>query len=170
MVQTCFIGLGANIGRTREAIETAISSIDREPGLRVTACSSLYRSAPVDARGPDFLNAVIRVESTLAPEDLLAVMQRIEQAAGRERPYRNAPRCLDLDLLLVDGIVLETPILSLPHPRMHLRAFVLRPLIDIEPDQFIPGKGSARKLLNECGEQAIERVGSIGLPGPGMPT
>jgi 2-amino-4-hydroxy-6-hydroxymethyldihydropteridine diphosphokinase len=169
-VQTCIIGLGANIGRPLEAIETAISAIDREPGVRVTACSALYRSAPVDARGPDFLNAVIRVETTLPPADLLAVMQRIEQAAGRERPYRNAPRSLDLDLLLVDEVVLETPTLTLPHPRMHLRAFVLRPLIDIEPEQFIPGKGSARKLLDLCGEQPIEQVGTIGLPGPGMAT
>jgi 2-amino-4-hydroxy-6-hydroxymethyldihydropteridine diphosphokinase len=158
----CFVGLGANLGQAREAILAAILAIGQTPGLRVTDCSGMYLSAPVDAMGPDFLNAVIRLESTLSPTELLAALQRIEQAAGRSRPHRNAPRTLDLDLLLVDDIVLETPMLTLPHPRMHQRAFVLQPLIELAPELTIPGQGQARKLLDRCTDQKIARIGTIG--------
>ena len=161
-MRTCYIGLGANIGRPHEAIEAAIAAIDRESGLRVCARSGLYRSAPVDAQGPDFLNAVIQIESSLTPTDLLAILQRIEREAGRDRPYPNAPRTLDLDLLLVDDLELETPALTLPHPRMHRRAFVLQPLLDIAPDLHIPGKGAARKLIASCSDQRIAAAGAIG--------
>lgn len=163
-MSTCYVGLGANIGQPREAIKTAIAAIDREPGLRVLMCSGLYRSAPVDAHGPDFLNAVIQIESSLNPTELLAVLQRIEHEAGRSRPYPNAPRTLDLDLLLVDELQLETPLLTLPHPRMHRRAFVLQPLLEIAPELQIPGKGAARKLLAACSDQKIAAAGAIGQP------
>jgi len=165
-VSTCYIGLGANVGQPREAIESAIAAIDREPGLRVCARSGLYRSEPVGAQGPDFLNAVIQIESSLTPTELLTVLQRIEHEAGRDRPYPNAPRTLDLDLLLVDELELETPKLTLPHPRMHRRAFVLQPLLDIAPDVQIPGKGDTRKLLAACSDQRMAAAGAIGPTDP----
>ena len=121
-----FVGLGANLGDARTAVLRAMDALDGLPGTRVVARSSLYRSAPVDATGPDFVNAVVALETTLDPSDLLAELQRLEHDALRERPYRNAPRTLDLDLLRHGDAVLRTARLSLPHPRMHERAFVLR--------------------------------------------
>jgi 2-amino-4-hydroxy-6-hydroxymethyldihydropteridine diphosphokinase len=103
------------------------------PGTRLLRVSSLYRSAPVDAGGPDYLNAVAELDTTLAPLELLHALQRIEQAAGRERPYRNAPRTLDLDLLLYGTLRLDSAELTVPHPRMGERAFVLLPLAELAP-------------------------------------
>lgn len=158
-----FVGLGANLGTPREAIEAAIATIASHPGLTLTGTSGLYRSAPLDAQGPDFLNAVIRIESTLDAEHLLTVLQQIEMQAGRERPYPNAPRTLDLDLLLFDEQVMESTVLTLPHPRMHQRAFVLHPLAEIDADLRIPGQGALRDLLMGCADQLIARVGELSL-------
>ena len=99
------------------------------------ACSRLYRSAPHEAQGPDFINAVARLETRLTAPDLLAQLQALELAAGRERPYRNAPRTLDLDLLLYGDARIDSPQLTLPHPRLHERAFVLRPLAEVAPER-----------------------------------
>lgn len=169
-----WIGLGANLGEPSRALAAAVSALGALPGARLRRVSSLYRSAPVDAPGPEFLNAVAEVETTLAPEALLAALQAIEAAAGRERPWRNAPRTLDLDLLLaVDAagrpLRIASPSLTLPHPRLHARAFVLAPLAEIDPALAVPGHGSVAELLAACTGQAIERIGALALPAGTVP-
>ncbi|GAA3981202.1 2-amino-4-hydroxy-6-hydroxymethyldihydropteridine diphosphokinase [Comamonas faecalis] len=134
-MSAAWVGLGANLGDARAALAAAVRALAQLPGTRLQQVSSLYTSAPVDAAGPDYLNAVARLDTTLAPLALLHALQAIENAAGRERPYRNAPRTLDLDLLLYAGQRLDTPALQLPHPRMQERAFVLLPLAEISPEQ-----------------------------------
>lgn len=129
-----YVGLGANLGDAAAAVRQAIDALNELPQTRVTARSSLYRSAPVDASGPDFINAVACIETALTAPDLLRELQRIEKAAGRERPYRNAPRTLDLDLLLYGAARIDSPALTVPHPRLKERAFVLLPLAEIAPD------------------------------------
>lgn len=154
-----YIGLGANLGDARAAIAAAVDAIAALPGTRGCRCSSLYRSAPVDAEGPEFVNAVVALDTTLDPAALLARLQAIETAAGRDRPYRNAPRVLDLDLLAHGQTRSAAPALTLPHPRLHRRAFVLRPLLELAPELSLPGLGRlADHLAATCG-QAIERLG-----------
>ena len=132
------------------------------PQTQWVAGSSLYRSRPVDAVGPDYINAVAELRTALAPHPLLQRLQDIEQAFGRVRSVRNAPRTLDLDLLLHGAQRIDTPRLTLPHPRLHLRAFVLRPLLDLAPQLQLPGTlGAAAPWLVRCAGQALER-----LPGP----
>ena len=156
---TAYIGLGSNQGGPRAQIDQAFAEIDGLPATRLAARSPLYRSAPVDAPGqPDFVNAVAAVETELSAAQLLAALQAIESRHGRERPQRNAPRTLDLDLLLFGETACASPELTLPHPRMHERAFVLRPLLDLDPRAEIPGRGAARALLRVCTAQAIERI------------
>lgn len=130
---TAFIGLGANLGDRGAALRQAAVALGQLPGTQLLAVSSLYRSAPVDATGPDYLNAVAAIATTLAPLALLAQLQALEHAAGRLRPYRNAPRTLDLDVLLYGAVQQDDPTLTLPHPRMTERAFVLRPLHELAP-------------------------------------
>ena len=156
---TAYIGLGSNQGGPRAQIDQAFAEIDGLPATRLAARSPLYRSAPIDAPGqPDFVNAVAAVETELSAVQLLAALQAIESRHGRERPQRNAPRTLDLDLLLFGETACASPELTLPHPRMHERAFVLRPLLDLDPRAQIPGRGAARALLRACTAQAIERI------------
>lgn len=155
---TAYIGLGANLGDLRATLEAALRSLAVLPDTELLEVSAAYRSAPVDAGGPDFLNAVARVETGLAPADLLAGLHAIEAAHGRERPYRNAPRTLDLDLLLQGDARSATPQLSLPHPRLHQRAFVLRPLLEIAPGLRVPGLGPAADYLPEVADQVLERL------------
>jgi 2-amino-4-hydroxy-6-hydroxymethyldihydropteridine diphosphokinase len=138
-----YVGLGANLGDRAGAIRRAMAAIAALPQTRFGRCSSLYRSAPVDASGPEYLNAVAQIETCLAPQALLASLQAIEDATGRERPYRNAPRTLDLDLLLYGDRRLQTPQLTLPHPRMGERAFVLLPLAEIAPALVSPAQLAA---------------------------
>lgn len=157
-MEQAFIGLGANLGDARATLEAALAALQRLPQTEWLGRSSFYRSAPVDAGGPDYLNAVAALRTGLSPQGLLAALQAIEQAHGRERPYRNAPRTLDLDLLLHGSQVLDTPALQLPHPRMHQRAFVLAPLLEIEPGVQIPGQGAAAFLLAGLGDQALQRL------------
>ncbi|MBT9457899.1 MAG: 2-amino-4-hydroxy-6-hydroxymethyldihydropteridine diphosphokinase [Burkholderiaceae bacterium] len=158
-MEKVFIGLGANLGDARITLDAALEALRNLPQSEWLGRSSIYRTAPVDASGPDYLNAVAALRTSLSPQDLLAALQAIEQAHGRERPYRNAPRTLDLDLLLYGGQVLDTPALQLPHPRMHQRAFVLAPLIEVEPGVEIPGQGAAAPLLAGLGDQALLRLG-----------
>jgi 2-amino-4-hydroxy-6-hydroxymethyldihydropteridine diphosphokinase len=153
-----WVALGANLGAARRALADALAALAALPGTRLVAVSSLYRSAPVDADGPEFLNAVAALDTTLAPADLLAAMHAIEQAAGRERPYRNAPRLLDLDLLLHGDTLSDSPALTLPHPRMHLRAFALAPLAELAPTLSVPGRGRVDTLLERVAGQPIERL------------
>ena len=130
-----FIGLGANLGDRKATLRTALAAIAQLPGTQLLRVSPLYGSAPVDAGGPDYLNAVAELATTQAPQALLQALQTIEQSAGRERPYRNAPRTLDLDILWFGDQVIDTPDLTVPHPRMGERAFVLRPLADLLPER-----------------------------------
>ena len=130
-----YVGLGANLGEREAALRKGLAALGQYPGTRVLRVSPLYGSAPVDAGGPDYLNAVAEVATTLTPEALLQALQAIEQSAGRERPYRNAPRTLDLDILWFGDRVIDTPALTVPHPRMAERAFVLRPLADLAPER-----------------------------------
>lgn len=133
-----WIGLGANLGERDAALRQAVRAIAALPGTQVLHVSSLYRSAPVDAGGPDYLNAVAEIATPLDAHALLAALQAIEQGAGRERPYRNAPRTLDLDILLYGEQCITTLALTVPHPRMHERAFVLLPLAELAPEQVSP--------------------------------
>lgn len=128
-----FVGLGANLGDAPQAVRDAVAALDRLPATRLVRASSLYRSAPVDAGGPDFINGVAEVATQLSAPELLRALQGIEQAAGRERPYRNAPRTLDLDLLLYGDARIASPALTVPHPRLRERAFVLLPLRELAP-------------------------------------
>ena len=131
---TAFVGLGANLGDAQAALQGALAGIDRLPGTRLVRSSRIYRSAPVDAGGPDYLNAVAQVETRLDAHALLRALQSLELAAGRERPYRNAPRTLDLDLLLYGSARIESATLDVPHPRLRERAFVLLPLAELAPE------------------------------------
>lgn len=155
MSQRAFIGLGANLGADLLAtLSVAARALDALPSTRLCALSSAWRSAPVDAGGPDFLNAVAALDTNLAPLELLDALQAIEQAHGRERPYPNAPRTLDLDLLLLGDLRLDDARLTLPHPRLSQRAFVLRPLLEIAPElSALAGEGWQ--------QQTVTRVGPI---------
>jgi 2-amino-4-hydroxy-6-hydroxymethyldihydropteridine diphosphokinase len=153
-----WIGLGANLGDAQRAIVEALAGIALLEGTRLAGVSSLYRSAPVDAEGPDFLNAVARVDTTLPPEVLLDALQAIEQAHGRQRSHRNAPRTLDLDLLAWGDAVSAGPRLILPHPRMHTRAFVLVPLSELAPRLRLPGLPPLATLLAGCADQRLVRA------------
>jgi 2-amino-4-hydroxy-6-hydroxymethyldihydropteridine diphosphokinase len=155
-----YVGLGANLGETRRQLEAAIEELKHSPGTNAVRVSGLYRSAPVGyLQQPDFLNAVAQLDTELAPGALLDRLQEIERRHGRDRPFPGAPRTLDLDLLLYGDRVLAGPRLTVPHPRMHERAFVLEPLTEIAPDIAIPGRGPARELLAACRGQSVERIG-----------
>ncbi len=152
-----WIGLGANLGDARAVIEQALADIASSPAIQSCSASPFYKTAPIDADGPFYVNAVARLHTTLAPMALLDTLQAIEQRHGRERPYRHAPRTLDLDLLLYDDAVMDTERLTLPHPRMHQRAFVLRPLRDLAPSMRLM-QGGVADLLTHCADQHIERL------------
>lgn len=147
-----YIGLGANLGDAQQALQDALQALSQTPGIEQVVASDLYRTAPIDATGPDFINAVAQVHTRLHAMDLLAVLQHIEQAAGRERPYRNAPRTLDLDLLLYGAGHIDSPTLTVPHPRMEERAFVLVPLAALAPEVV------SAEALKALAEQAIVRI------------
>jgi 2-amino-4-hydroxy-6-hydroxymethyldihydropteridine diphosphokinase len=132
---TAFIGLGANLGDAQAALHAALAALGALPGTRLARCSRFYGSAPVDAGGPDYLNAVVQLETTLDAFALLRALQSVEDAAGRERPYRNAPRTLDLDLLLYGAARIDSAVLTVPHPRLRERAFVLLPLAELVPER-----------------------------------
>jgi len=155
---TAYIGLGANLGDAQGTINAALAALATIHNTRPGRFSSLYRTAPLDADGDDYVNAVAELHTRLTPEELLAQLQTLEQRFGRERLYQNAPRTLDCDLLLYEQRVMQTPTLQLPHPRMHLRAFVLVPLLEIAPDIAIPESGSAQLLLARLHNQSIVRL------------
>lgn len=154
------IALGANLGEPRKALEKAVAAIDRIPKTRILRTSSYYGTEPIDSSGPDYVNAVATVSTELSAEELLRSLFEIENAAHRVRPVgiHNAPRTLDLDLLLYADEVRDSDFLTLPHPRMHERAFVLVPLLEIVPDCVIPGKGKAVDFLNDVKDQRIEKL------------
>jgi 2-amino-4-hydroxy-6-hydroxymethyldihydropteridine diphosphokinase len=146
------VGLGANLGDPQAALAGAIASIAALEGVKLVAQSSFYRSAPIDSSGPDYVNAVVQLQTNLIAPELLAQLQTIEQGAGRERPYRNAPRTLDLDLLLFGDASIQSKSLTVPHPRMWQRAFVLLPLAEIAPALV------SAALLDSVKDQILERV------------
>ncbi|MGC1174891.1 2-amino-4-hydroxy-6-hydroxymethyldihydropteridine diphosphokinase [Polaromonas sp.] len=157
---TAYVALGANLGDAASAVLQAMQALDRLPLTRVTRRSSLYKTAPMTtggesaarSTGPDYINAVVALETGLTAPILLRQLQQLEQAAGRERPYRDAPRTLDLDLLLYGSACIESQELTVPHPRMAQRAFVLVPLAEIAPG-LVP-----QVRLDAVADQAIERL------------
>jgi len=156
---SAFVGLGANLDDPCAQVRRAFSELGRLPQSALVARSSLWRSAPVGyANQPEFVNAVAEIETGLSADALLDELQKVEAAHGRERNFPNAPRTLDLDLLLYGDEVRDSPRLALPHPRMHERAFVLEPLVEIAPEAVIPGRGSARSNLAALAGQACERI------------
>ena len=132
-----FIGLGANAGDPLTQIEQAMAALMSLPATVGLQRSRLYRTAPWQAQGPDFINAMVQLETQLSAPELWVQMQRIEEAAGRIRPYHHAPRTLDLDLIFYGQAVINSPALVLPHPRWRERAFVLRPLSDLAPERIL---------------------------------
>ncbi len=153
------IALGSNLEDPVAQVEAALLAIAALPGVRLTRRSSCYRTAPVGyAEQPDFINAVCEVESALPPAELLAALLRVEQDFGRVRTFRNAPRVLDLDLLLVEGVSQQDDFLTLPHPRMHERAFVMLPLAEMAPEWRIGTLGTAAELAANLDAGGVTRL------------
>ncbi|HUH59326.1 MAG TPA: 2-amino-4-hydroxy-6-hydroxymethyldihydropteridine diphosphokinase [Candidimonas sp.] len=152
-----YIGLGANLGDAKASVLQAADALAKTAGITCLRLSPLYRTAPVESSGPDYINAVASIQTGLTAQKLLDIVQAIEERHGRERPYRNAPRTLDLDILLYGNDSIDEPLLVVPHPRMHLRAFVLRPLADLAPDLELP-QGALATLLADCADQTLERL------------
>ena len=165
-----FIGLGANLGDARATLRAALDELRSLAAPGSFQASALYASAPVDSSGPDYVNAVARLRTGLAPHALLDALQAIEERFGRERPYRNAPRTLDLDVLLYGvqgddgGLQLHDDRLTLPHPRAAQRTFVLEPLAELWPRGAIPGAGDVAALLEAARRDPAQRVAKIGFP------
>ena len=154
-----FVGIGANLGDPVARVREAITALAALPQTQLVAASSLYRSAPLGYTAQDdFVNAACLLETSLAPRALLDRLRAIEEAAGRERPFRNAPRTLDLDLLLYGGDVIDEPGLAVPHPGLHERAFALAPVVELDPECVIPGRGPAREWLARAAGQRIEKL------------
>ena len=153
-----FIGFGGNIGDTRQLITDAIVCLALRSELQIVTKSCFYQSAPFEASGNDYINAVIEIETELSPYGLLHVCQAIELEFGRERPYINAPRTLDLDILSFEGVTQNETELILPHPRIIERSFVLLPLLEIAPDLFLPNWGELKAYLPKVANQRIEKL------------
>jgi len=149
---TAYVALGANLGRPLQAVADALVHIGELPETRLVRHSSMYRTAPQGATGPDYVNAVARIDTRLTAPELLARLQGLESAAGRERPYPNAPRTLDLDLLLYGSARIDSAMLRVPHPSMNARAFVLVPLHEIAPALVTPAQ------LAAVAGQALTRI------------
>jgi 2-amino-4-hydroxy-6-hydroxymethyldihydropteridine diphosphokinase len=155
---TAYIGIGANLGDAQRTVIAAMEQLGKMPDTRLTGQSSLFRTAPIDATGDDYINAVARIETGLPPEKLLDELQAIEHASGRERPFVNAPRTLDLDILLYGRHEITSEFLVVPHPRLTQRAFALIPLLQIDPLITIPGKGPAHDFAPAVAGQAIRKL------------
>ncbi|HSB22406.1 MAG TPA: 2-amino-4-hydroxy-6-hydroxymethyldihydropteridine diphosphokinase [Burkholderiaceae bacterium] len=153
-----FVGVGANLGDARAQVLRGIAALRELPSTRVVICSGLYASAPVDAPGPDYVNAVVALDTTLAPAKLLGHLQRIESRHGRVRSTPKAPRTLDLDLLAYDDARSDDPALTLPHPRLHRRAFALVPLLEIAPHLRLEGLGPLSTWLPGVADQKVVRM------------
>ena len=161
-----FVGLGANLGDAGSTLTQALQDLAALPGTRLVAVSSRWRSRPVQAQGPDYLNVVAELATRLAPRELLQALQRIEQAHGRERPYHHAPRTLDLDLLFYGDRVIDEPGLAVPHPRLHERAFVLLPLAELAPGLEHPRLGPLSAFHAGVAGQPIGKLDPDVGPGP----
>jgi|UniRef100_UPI0040480C6B 2-amino-4-hydroxy-6-hydroxymethyldihydropteridine diphosphokinase len=153
-----YIGFGGNIGDTRQLITDAIICLAQRSELQIVAKSCYYQSAPVDAGGGDYINSVVEIKTELSPYGLLYICQAVELEFGRERPYTNAPRTLDLDILHFEGVTQNETNLTLPHPRIIERSFVLLPLLEIAPDFVLPNLGELKAYLPNVAEQRIEKL------------
>jgi len=154
-----FVGLGANLENPVQQVSQAVTELDGIDRTRLLAASSLYRSDPVGyADQPHFINAVAKLQTRLSPHELLDALHVIENRHGRRRSVRNAPRTLDLDLLIYGVLVLQEEGLTLPHPRMHERAFVLMPLAELAPDARVPGRGPVAQLLAQVDRSGVEKL------------
>lgn len=158
-----YIGIGSNLDNPISQVRRAFQALAALPACRPVAHSPLYRTAPVGGPPgqPDYINAVTVLDAMLAPNELLTALQALEEAQGRVRTEHWGARTLDLDLLLYDQLISDDPRLTLPHPRLHQRAFVLYPLRDIAPNLNIPGHGPLAGLLARCPPQTITRLDSV---------
>ncbi len=152
------VAIGANLGDAVATVQQALRDVAGLPETHLVKPSSLYRSAPYEAQGPDFINAVVLIQTQLRPLELLHALQVLELQSGRERPYTNAPRTLDLDLIFYGDVAVATPELTLPHPRWHERAFVLQPLAEVWPERVSTGQ------LAVVQDQSIQRIPSRNSP------
>lgn len=153
-----YIGLGGNIGDSRQILTDAVVCLAQYPTITITSRSCFYISSPVDAPGGDYINNVISVDTNLEPLPLLKVCQAVEQHFGRERPFEKAPRTLDIDLLIYEDVSHNTPELILPHPRITERMFVLLPLLEIDSEISLPKHGKLKDKLPDLSWQKIERL------------
>jgi len=159
MTHVAFIGLGSNLSDPKNQLINAIAALNALPSVRLVKYSSLYGSAPIGYLDqPDFVNAVAELATDLSPRDLLETLLALELDFGRMREFVNAPRTLDLDVLLYDDLQYHEHGLTIPHPQLHLRAFVLQPLLEIAPTIEIPGLGLAEHLLQQCAEQRLVKL------------
>lgn len=159
-----FIALGSNLENPSRQIETAFEELNHIPETRLVKRSSLYQTAPVGLLDqPDFINAVAQIETTLTPYELFDALMSIEQRHDRKRAFLNAPRTLDLDLLLYDDWILQDKKLTVPHPRMFQRTFVLIPLLEIAPDYSIPEHGSIAQLAEKCSKEQILKINPLSV-------
>jgi 2-amino-4-hydroxy-6-hydroxymethyldihydropteridine diphosphokinase len=160
--QRAYVGLGANEGDVIDTLDAAVAALRELQHCSFVGVSPLYRSAPVDAEGPDYTNAVVALDTSIEPYELLLALLDIEMRLGRRRRSPDSPvktaRKVDLDLLLHGSLLMRSTPLTLPHPRMHQRAFVLRPLLDLAPDIELPGLGPAARLLEAVAHQRAERI------------
>lgn len=167
MSHQAFIALGSNLENPIAQVESAFVALKNLPNTQLIKKSSLYQTAPVDCIDdpqhpvPDFINAVAEIKTALSPQALLEALHAIEHNAGRERPYINAPRVLDCDLLLYEAVEINSAKLTLPHPRMHTRGFVLLPLLEIAPDLSMPIHGKIAQLVNPTLSKDIKKLTSV---------
>ncbi len=153
-----YIGIGSNLGDAADNVQRAILLLGTLDDTRLIAQSNLFRTAPVDGGGDDYVNAVAKLETGMPADLLLNALQAIEQDFGRERPFPNAPRTLDLDVLLYAQQRIDTPSLTVPHPRLTQRTFALIPLLQLDPLLASPGKGPAHQFVPGVAGQAIQKI------------
>ncbi|MBI2874692.1 MAG: 2-amino-4-hydroxy-6-hydroxymethyldihydropteridine diphosphokinase [Firmicutes bacterium] len=166
-METFYVGLGANLGERQANLTGALAGLAGTPGVRITGCSSVYETEPMGPPGqPLYLNAVARGDTRLPPLDLLRVFKELETRMGRRPGLRWGPRCIDLDLLLYGSVQLEGPELTVPHPGLALRAFVLLPLVELAPSLVLPDGRPIRTLLDQLG--SAQAPGTL-VPGTPMP-
>ena len=163
-----FLGLGGNIGDVKQTLKDAIVCLAQNPHIKVINRSCFYQSSPLDAQGDDFINNVVGIRTDLSPENLLKVCQTIEYEFGRERPYKNAPRTLDIDILIYDELQKNTQELTLPHPRLGDRLFVLVPLLELEPHIVIHPWGPLKNLPDQLSSQKITKMPGCQCPKMGL--
>lgn len=156
MNHVCYLGLGGNLGEPHALFDLAIAQLQALPDASDVRESPRYESEPIDSSGPNYINSVIELNWAGTPEALLAACLNLEALHGRVRTTRNAPRLIDLDVLLVGSLKINTEALTVPHPRLHLRRFVLQPLLDLQPNLELPGLGPALPLLVDCADQMIK--------------